>query len=428
MIIYTVQPGDTVASVARRYGVSPVSIAQNNALFFPDLLAVGQSLVILIPERTHTVAAGDTVYSVAARYGVGVNELYRINPALRGLPDIYVGQELNISLEGTPTRTVEVNAYVYPNVSQDALRRTLPYLTYMTVFTYGLTEEGELIIPDDTQLVSLIKSYGVAPIMMLSTLGPDGQFSNRLASLLLNDRGKQSRLIGQVAAVAARKGYAGVEVDFEYVPESDREAYSAFIAELSAVLRSRGYYIFAALAPKTSALQSGLLYEAHDYPAIGAVCDRVLIMTYEWGYAFGPPMAVSPYPNVERVLGYAVSEIPSGKIFMGMPNYGYDWTLPFVRGESRARSMGLAEAAHLAAERRAVIELDPLSRAPYFYYTGTDGTKHVVWFDDARSARERLGLVDSLSLAGVSFWNAMRFFPPYMLTLCSMYDIAQGGL
>ena len=35
---------------------------------------------------------------------------------------------------------------------------------------------------------------------------------------------------------------------------------------------------------------TGLLYEAHDYPAIGAIADIVLLMTYEWGYLYGPPL------------------------------------------------------------------------------------------------------------------------------------------
>ena len=46
---------------------------------------------------------------------------------------------------------------------------------------------------------------------------------------------------------------------------------------------------------------------------------------YEWGYALSEPMAVAPINKVEQVVRFAVSQIPPEKIFMGIPNYGYDW-------------------------------------------------------------------------------------------------------
>ncbi len=52
-------------------------------------------------------------------------------------------------------------------------------------------------------------------------------------------------------------------------------------------------------------------------------------MTYEWGYKYGPNMAVAPLNMVRRVLDYAVTEIIPEKIMLGIPNYGYDWPLPF---------------------------------------------------------------------------------------------------
>jgi spore germination protein len=66
------------------------------------------------------------------------------------------------------------------------------------------------------------------------------------------------------------------------------------------------------------------LYQGHDYPVHGALVDHVIIMTYDGGYTFGPPMAVAPLNEVVKVLNYAVTAIPREKIFMGIPNYGYD--------------------------------------------------------------------------------------------------------
>ena len=55
--------------------------------------------------------------------------------------------------------------------------------------------------------------------------------------------------------------------------------------------------------------KSGKWYGGHDYKEIGEVVDFVVIMTYEWGYSGGPPMAVSPIGPVRKVLEYAITEI-----------------------------------------------------------------------------------------------------------------------
>ena len=78
--------------------------------------------------------------------------------------------------------------------------------------------------------------------------------------------------------------------------------------DFAAALRRVGYSFSVALAPKISQEQSGLLYTAHDYGAVGSIADKVIIMTYEWGYTYGEPMAVAPIDKVRQVLDYAVME------------------------------------------------------------------------------------------------------------------------
>ena len=100
------------------------------------------------------------------------------------------------------------------------------------------------------------------------------------------------------------------------------------------------------------------------------------VHSYEWGYTYGPPMAVAPVASVRRVLDYAVTQIPPEKIFMGFPNYAYDWQLPFHAGETRAQLIGNEAAPLLAAETGAQIQFDEVSQTPYFNYTLSDGTGH----------------------------------------------------
>jgi spore germination protein len=145
-------------------------------------------------------------------------------------------------------------------------------------------------------------------------------------------------------------------------------------------------------------------------------------MTYEWGYTFGPPMAVAPLNAVRRVLDYAVTAIPKNKILMGIPNYGYDWTLPYKQGTS-ATTLSNVGAVNLAAKVGAVIQYDNISQSPYFNYYDSNGREHIVWFEDARSINAKLKLVNEFKLGGVSYWTIGQYFPQNWLVLSSLYDI-----
>lgn len=424
MIIYVVRPGDTLTGIAGETGSTVDRIARDNGLSPDAVLVPGQALVILQPNRTHTVAEGESILGIAQQYGIAPKQLLANNPSLNGREILYPGETIVIDyVTNTERRDLSVNGYAYPYIDRELLRKTLPYLTYLTVFTYGFTEEGELIGIDDEEIIRIAKEYQVAPLMLLSTLTADGTFSNELASRIFSDEAARNRLFDLILENLRTKGYYGLDVDFEFILPEDRDNYVQFLTELKARLEPEGYPLIVALAPKTSGMQRGLLYESHDYPAIGAVADSVLIMTYEWGYTFGPPMAVAPLNKVKEVLDYGVSVIPREKILQGMPNYGYDWTLPYVRGESMAKSIGNVEAVEIAERYRATIQFDEQAQTPFFYYTAEDGKAHVVWFEDARSIRSKLILNESYPLQGISYWNIMRYFPQNWMVVNQMFTI-----
>ena len=423
MTIHVVSPGDTLTSVAGAAGISVEKLAADNGLAPTAALAVGQALLILVPAESYTVRAGDTLAAISRQTGVSLNELWQNNPQLNGGTDLRPGDVLAVRYPDPPQEALTVSGYAYPFIDRTLLRRTLPYLTWLTVFTYGFTPEGELIQPDDAEIVAIAREYGVAPVLLLSTLTDEGTFSNELASTLLRDPALQDQLLTRLLAVMLEKGYRGMDIDFEYVLPQDADAYARFVQTAADRLRDAGYFTVVSLAPKTSADQPGLLYEAHDYAALGAAADYAFLMTYEWGYTYGPAMAVAPLNKVEQVLSYAVTAVAPDKLLMGIPNYAYDFTLPFVAGESRARSLGNLAAAELAVEKGADILFDPVAKAPFFRYTGEDGAVHEVWFEDARSVDASLSLLRQFVLTGAGYWNIMRWFPQNWLILSRRFRI-----
>lgn len=424
MDIHVVKPGDTLYSVATRYGVPMSRLLEDNQLPDPARLVVGQTLVVQYPLLTHTVRPGDTLSSIAAAHDTTVRQLLRNNPGLGGESRITPGQELTISFRQQRLGTLSVNGYAEPSIDRSLLYATLPYLSDLTPFTYGFTPQGALIPLDDAFLVDAALQARVRPLLHLSTLTQDGTFSNELAHTALTDQTVQTRLIAQVLQAVEQMGYRGVDVDFEYVYGEDAQAYAQFIARLRADLSPWNIPIIVALAPKVFAGQEGALYEGHDYAALGRAADYVLLMTYEWDYTYGPPMAVAPIRNVRQVVDYALTEIPAEKIYLGIPNDGYDWTLPFQQG-SRARSISNPEAVSLAAGRYAAIRFDETAQSPWFRYVDGAGREHEVWFEDARSIRAKLELAGEYGLRGVSYWNLMRPFPQNWVVLNSLFHIRE---
>ena len=84
------------------------------------------------------------------------------------------------------------------------------------------------------------------------------------------------------------------------------------------------------------------------------------------------------------------------------------------------------EAVALAKEKRAQIEYDEASAAPYFrYFERENGTpvEHVVWFENANSVAALIDLVRELNLDGIGVWTAMKYFPQLWLVLNATYPI-----
>lgn len=283
MLIHIVRRGDTLWSIARRYGTSVARLRTDNGLTTDQALVVGQALIVTLPSVVYTVRQGDTLWSIARRYGITVVELLQNNPELIGNSVIRPGQQLTVRFQGGKIRDIVTLGYAYPSIARSTLRRALPYLTYLAIFTYGFRETGALIpAVGDEELIARAYEVNTAPILVFSSLDESGGFSTARASRLFGDEELQTTVLTNLAQVMEQKGYVGVDMDFEYIAPEDAEGYQAFLRRAVEIMRPRGFTVSADLAPKTTAGQQGILYEAHDYPAIGSIVDRVLLMTYEW--------------------------------------------------------------------------------------------------------------------------------------------------
>lgn len=180
-IIYTVRPGDTLFSIARRFGVSVGGIAMANHIVNPNLIFVGQRLVIpagypppfpppFAPPAAavYIVQPGDTLFSIALRFGTTVFAIATAN----NIPNpnvIFVGQRLVIPRPGpvivvTPPPPAPTPQ---PAVCNERTRITFPRMGEVLdgLGTHFVTGTASI---DDFQFYKLEFGFGPAPIDFFS--------------------------------------------------------------------------------------------------------------------------------------------------------------------------------------------------------------------------------------------------------------------
>jgi spore germination protein len=427
MQIHIVQAGQSIFEIAQIYNSTVSAIVGANEVPNPNDLVVGQTMVIPIVGSYYWVQSGDSLYSIARRFGVNYQTLAQVNriSATRPLP---IGFKLYIPPR--PKRSAEINAYVEPlggtvtPALERATRQAAPFLTYLAPFNFRIQRNGTLQAPPLNNFAAIARA-NKATLMMVVTNLEAGQFSAELGRIILTNQEVQNRLLDNIIATAKRLNFRDIHFDMEFLPPELKEDYANFLRKAKARLSAEGLLMSVALAPKTSAAQAGEWYTAHDYRAIGQIADFVVLMTYEWGFSGGPPMAVSPINQVRKVIEYALTEMPASKVMMGQNLYGYDWTLPFVPGGQYAKAVSPQRAIEIAAENNVSISYDTTAQAPYFNYTDAQGKQHTVWFEDARSIQAKFNLVKELGLRGVSYWKLGLSFPQNWLLIENNFDVVK---
>ncbi|WP_223703594.1 glycoside hydrolase family 18 protein [Sutcliffiella deserti] len=428
MQIHVVREGQTITGIAQAYSTTPAEIIEANDVPNPNNLVVGQALVIPIVGRFYFVQQGDSLWSIANRYNTTPQRLAEINQ-LNITQPLRIGLRLYIPPQ--PKRDAEINAYIEPRGNEvsptliQSARNTAPYLTYLAPFSFGVLRDGSLKEPPLDTLPQIAEQNDVTLMMVLTNL-EEGSFSDELGRIILTVKAVQDRLLDNIVETAKKYNFKDIHFDFEYLRPEDKEAYNRFLIKARDRFKQEGWLISTALAPKTSADQEGKWYEAHDYQAHGEIVDFVIVMTYEWGYSGGPPMAVSPIGPVREVLEYALSEMPGNKIMMGQNLYGYDWTLPFTPGGEFAKAVSPQAAIQLAADNNVAIQYDTNAQAPHFDYVDAEGNSHKVWFEDARSIQAKFDLLKELNLRGISYWKLGLPFPQNWLLIGENFNVVKN--
>jgi spore germination protein YaaH len=215
---------------------------------------------------------------------------------------------------------------------------------------------------------------------------------------MLHSPALMAQQIDAIVRLVEANGYAGIDIDYEQLRAGDRQDFTTFCERLARALHAKGKVLSVALFAKTSDAGSSPTNVAQDYRAIGQVADQVRLMGYDYHWAGSPPGPIAPVDWLRDVLRYAKTQIPAGKIVLGIPLYGYDWTGGHGTGVSWLQALRLSRQYHAA------LHYDAQAQAPWFTYTDSAGRKHTVWFENAASSRAKFDVAQGAGIGGVYLW------------------------
>lgn len=408
MYIQVVQQDDTIYSIANTYGISPERLAMENDISDPVNLTVGEAFVILIPSQTYIVQEGDSLESIALEQGTDIMELLRNNPDISNR-ELYSGEELVISYEDERTAAIKTNGFAYPFIDRETLRKTLPYLTYLTVYSYQILPDGNLIELDDFEIVQMAKEFGVAPIMFVNAPHEGDDVDTEIAHNITSNTDIKNTFLNNILRNLRSKGYSGINLDTPYIHPLDREAYVEFVADLTKLLNAEGFSVTITIAPSTFEISTGIIYSGVDYTGLSQAANSVLYeLTYARRYPRNLPISVLPFDAVIQTLDNAVSLISPEKCTLGISIVGYLWEFPYFAAITYANFINYNSAIDLAKDVGASIQFNEPSRSSYFLFVDGD-REYIAWFKDSRVIYLFLEYVKSYGLQGASIWNIMYF-------------------
>lgn len=482
---YTVQTGDSLFSIAQRFGISARQLATANKIEEGEDLTPGQRLFIPIQVSkviTYTVEPGDSLYTIARRY----NTLTESIMVLNGLQStaIYAGQRLIIpqytqaivnvgranirSGPGTNYNIVQsvVSGAKLPvtETSRDWLRISLhngnpgwvsrnltnfrtydgsrpilnivgfytleegpalpssfrsfadntSNLTEVPLFLYRFDRDdptsiekfGEFTDNDIEILVSVAHRNNIMIIPVVHNLlyESGGQEASRaVVRDMVATQQTRSTAIANIIALIERYGFDGVNIDIEDVYLEDSSRLSQFYTELGNALHARGYFLSASVPARIRDYPPfNPFSDPFDYGAIGSAVDQFIVMLYnEHGWPGSGPGPVVSSGWMNKVIGYTLTKMPASKVVAAISVFGFDFNLTTGRNTYVTYEL----AAELASRYNAEIVFDQDTLTPTFSYTDEEGNTHEVWFENSESGIAKMRLAWQQGISGIALWR-----------------------
>lgn len=276
--------------------------------------------------------------------------------------------------------------------STASLKENIDSLTTLVPEWYHLKADLTISSEIKTEIVKLAEKNKVKIMPLLTNYteeasGPDGGLIHKL---LNSPDGVKTKFINDLVKQVEKNQFSGINIDFEAIPEGDRENLTNFMKELTTVFHKH-HLLVTQDVPAND--------KAFDYGALAKVIDRMIVMMYDEHYGAGAPGPIASNKWFEHTLNEL--NIPSEKLIVAFGNYGYDWK---VNSKEPAKPLTFSEVMTMAHDSNIKIQWDKISGNPYFRYK-TEGKEHNAWFLDGVTLYNQVKIAMNNNAKGFALWR-----------------------
>lgn len=208
--------------------------------------------------------------------------------------------------------------------------------------------------------------------------------------------------------------YDGINIDMENLNLTDRDSFSLLIKNLSDALHRDGKVVTVSVPANTGDSRANPWSPWFDYEKLGLNSDGLMIMTYDEHNPRTTPGSTASVDWTEATIRYALKQgVPPSKVLLGIAGYGWDWDTT----ADKAVYSSYAQLMDQKKNYKAKIIWDSRSKTPHFSYVDKEKHSHQVWFENSRSLRFKLNLVEKYNLRGIGIWRLGLEDPMYWTTI-----------
>ena len=348
----------------------------------------------------------------------------------RQLRKIFSGWMTDYSTYGDTTKG-QIQAMDYVVANAEMFGQILPFWYTITSATtikdkYVTQNSIDKAIPTAT-----LQSLGIKVLPTITDSTKEGE----LSKILGNDANRAS-LIKTITDLVLVNKFDGIDLNFEGFAYVDKIAtwptiqprWVKFVSELSASLHAQNKLLSVTTPYLLDPTTGKKGYYHYAWPEISSYIDRLNIMFYDYHKYDTKPGPIGPISWFEPSLIYALKTVAPYKIYLGTPNYGYNWVTKVtgVCPTNTPASEKTSSNAAIIHQLKAQAILDkPGAVATYnekfgetnvLYTAEFNGVNasgaptsckvnHSAWYVDARGYFARAKLVEKYKLGGISEWE-----------------------
>lgn len=344
----------------------------------------------------YSVKTGDSIFTLSKKFYINTKDIIEAN-SLGPYPYLVVGQTLLIPSTKTSGNQDAVKVKALPHAG--SFRTNIVVESVMDIKGQDDTLAQRIYTVNDKCEVkpsgyfTTVSNYNT-PKMHLTV-------NDETLDDVLRNEDNQKLLINNIISVLIGSGYKELYIDG--FPRDARLAIT-FAQNAVKILKPMGISFSFAVEPETWHANCGLA-------ALGNIVDYVVLK--EFGLR-ETPGALLPYSIAVDIVDFAVRSIPSQKVLLALALHGYDWSAPFVRGQSQKQKVSVNQILTIAARQNVKVVHDKASASPFVEYEDEQRIRHIAWFEDAKSLYKKLELASRYNLSGIN----LTLFEPDLKQAC----------